>query len=131
MRTFLCFALLTGCASTPEVPPLVAATGAGVSAVSKSVRAAEDETLEVGVFDVEVRYNPARCDCPDFEFKLRDAWVRAWAVGPEPALRRLQSLARQSRDSPGIQFVTVRGRLSDNVRRTDDNVLFPIFETVE
>lgn len=122
---------LAGCASTPDLAPDVAANQAGRRAVFASVDAAADEIEDIGVYSVLVRYNPARCHCPDFEFQWRGDWVRAWATGPESTLRRLQALARQSQDESGIQFVSIRGHLTEAVRRSDENVEFPLFETVE
>lgn len=118
-----------GCASTPDLSPDVSARRAGQKAVSRGVEAGAEEVSDLGVYTVQARYNPARCDCPDFEFLLRGTWVRAWPAGAEPAVRRLQGLARQN--TPGIQYVSVRGHLTDTVKRSDDNVEFPVFETVE
>lgn len=128
---YLWLILLGGCASAPSVAPDVAATRAGQSAIQQSVAAGVEEVDDVDVYTVQVRHNPARCGCPEFEFLLKGAWVRAWPTGAEPALRRLQGLARQSQDAPGIQFVSVRGRLTDLARRSDENVEFPVFEAVE
>jgi hypothetical protein len=113
------------------VAPEVAANRAGQNAVQLGVEAGLEEVEDLGVYTVQVRHNPARCSCPDFEFLLEGAWVRAWPSGAEPAMRRLQGLARQSQDAPGIQFVSVRGRLTEMTRRSDENVEFPVFEAVE
>lgn len=120
---------LVGCASTPDLPPSVSALRAGQKAINRGVESGAEEVADLGVYTVQARYNPARCNCPDFEFQLRGAWVRAWAAGAEPTLRRLQSLARKN--APGIQYLSVRGRLTNTMRRSDDKVEFPVFETVE
>lgn len=129
MRLVWLTVFLVGCASTPDLPPSVAAQRAGQKAINRGVEAGSEEVIDLGVYTVQARYNPARCDCPDFEFLLRGTWIRAWTAGAEPALRRLQGLARQN--TPGIQYVSVRGRLTDIMKRSDDNVEFPVFETVE
>lgn len=131
MRRLVLVIFLVGCASTPEVLPDEAARTASMRAITNAIQSGEDESNDVGVFDVQVRYNPARCHCPDFEFHVRDMWVRAWATGSESTLMRLQTLARQSGDTSDIQFLEVRGYLTDTVRRSDKNVDFPVFEMVE
>lgn len=131
MKWFWIMALAVGCASAPELAPGAAANQAGHRAVLAGINAAADEVEDIGVYSVLVRYNPARCHCPDFEFQWRGDWVRAWPTGPESTLRRLQTLARQSQEESGIQFVSVRGQLTDAMRRSDENVEFPLFETVE
>jgi hypothetical protein len=114
-------ALIAGCASNgaavgPAPPPLtpVEELRAVLEAASSSLW-------------YELRYNPVPCDCPPYELRLGDSWVRVALrppfeeeQGPTAAL-----LARSSADlaDERLAHYAVFGGLDDGVQRCETNAL--------
>lgn len=103
IAAFVLFGLL-GCGgpeirnSAPLSPP-DAALSAAQLAVAAGLDAASRAEEEVERVSFELRYNPARCDCPQWEFLFRGRWTRAGLQPEEEAT--LESLLSQGRADEG------------------------------
>ena len=68
---------------------------------------------------LQLRYNPATCDCPVFELRLESSWIRAhWrnqaAAEFEPVVRSLIALAADRWPVP----LSLKGQVDPEVLRT-------------
>lgn len=117
-RRGLALLLLAGCASAPPAtvapPPLTAVevTGAMLSAAAESPW-------------FEVRYNPCPCDCPPFEVRLGNQWLRA-ALRPaddEPPTSELVAAAAEDLAAGRVSRYALIGSIDDTVRRCATNAL--------
>lgn len=117
-----------GCASAPELPKDVRASRAATVRVQASVESADEEAGALDAYEISVRYNPARCDCPDFEVEVYGGWQRAYIVAPPRVETRLEEF-RKSSDS--LRELALNGRLTTTTRRAETGVDFPVFEVEE
>ena len=119
---------LAGCASAPETPPGELASRAATSRLASGIELAGEEANGLEAYDVPVRFNPARCDCPDFEVEVYGGWQRAYIVAPPPTRTRLDGFAQSGQP---LAELTVRGRLTATMRRAETRVSYPVFEVEE
>jgi hypothetical protein len=113
-RALLLAALLVGCKSaTPQPMTDRAATG-----VERSISRAHRAAGKVGPVELAVRFNPARCSCPDFEVYAYDGWVRAF-IEHAPQVDTL-------RGGDPLAQVSVVGQFEDDVRRAPNGVAYPV-----
>lgn len=64
----------------PQASPEAAeamATQASSAIIRRALIRGEDAMTGEPVVDVEMRYNPAACECPPFEIRLYGAWIRS------------------------------------------------------
>lgn len=108
------------CSSAPEIPAdQVARMG-----VENGVMAAAEASEETGVLETHIRYNPARCECPDYEVFLYGGWKRVFLTGPLNTVSELQNRMT----SRSLEIARVSGRLTDTTRLSRENVRFEVFE---
>lgn len=108
------------CSSAPEIPAdQVARMG-----VENGVVAAAEASEDIGVVETKIRYNPARCECPDYEVFLYGGWKRVFLTGPLNTVSELQNRMT----SKSLEIARVSGRLTDATRLSRENVRFEVFE---
>lgn len=111
--------LLAGCA-TNRLTPVDAAR----AAVGDTIADAERRSSNQSEFTVLIRYNPADCECPDWEVYAWGRWVRAYVQGRPEALAPLESL-RNSQDP--VARASITGTLDERARLSRRNVRYPVF----
>lgn len=117
----------TGCATGSGPDRGVRAVEASREAVVAGVEAGVEGSEALAPFDVPVRYNPARCDCPDYEVRIRGRWLRAYIEGDEELMTRLERFSARAEDDPQAQMV-LRGWLTADTRRSSREVSYQVFE---
>lgn len=124
----LAWLALSGCASAPAPPPAVLAGEAAETRIERSIELADEDVNGLEAYDVPIRYNPARCDCPDFEVEVFGRWQRAYIVAPVQTRTRLDDFAESEQS---LAELTVRGRMTTTTRRAESRVSYPVFEVEE
>ncbi len=110
--------LAVGCSNGMPSDPFEAAEGV----VERSVSSGARSSNEAGEVDVEVRFNPGVCECPEHEIFVYGRWVRVFLEGSDIE-QQLQPL----RGSDPLARVTIRGRFTNENRLTPERVAFPVF----
>ena len=72
---------------------------------------------------LQLRYNPAACNCPDFEVRVDKQWVRTqWRNGGEPQFAAILKAVRNSPPSQWPVSMLVEGKFEGRVWRTEQGV---------
>ena len=81
---------------------------------------------------LQLRYNPAACDCPQYELRLAKRWVRAeWTNADAPAFAiRVAALQKSAPDAWPVAML-VSGKVSGEVRRTTTGLYTVSVEVAE
>ena len=109
MLLFAACAIAAGCAAPPRTAVVAATATDDVEAAIAAL--SSPATLQL-------RYNPAPCDCPAAEVLLASRWLRAELVGGgEPLATLLASLASRPTQQWPIAFV-VSGSVDRELRRS-------------
>ena len=127
---YIALFLCVGCSSTPKPPPNKAALDATTREVRTGMVAAFEETEGLDAFDVVARYNPASCECPDYEIQIYGAWTRVYIQGSQVVMARLQEFADNAGTNT-LEFLTLKGRVLSARQRSTRNVPYPVFEAEE
>jgi hypothetical protein len=77
---------------------------------------------------VRVRFNPAACDCPDFELHVFDHWERFYVQGPDAVLQQLERLAGEGSDP--TRFLTLKGAIGSGSETASTGVEYRVFEAM-
>lgn len=73
--------IISSCASGPTVSPQELAHTRSRALVHRSVEQSERASDGEDLWEVSARHNPARCECPDWEIRVRSQWERVWLEG--------------------------------------------------
>ena len=113
----------SACAGNGAMTPLQAAHAAGGSAVAEGVVDGRRASANQPHFTVPVRYNPADCECPEWEVYAYGKWMRVYVQGRPEAVAALEGL----RSSDPLSLGTVNGRFDDRPLFSRRNVRYPVF----
>ena len=119
-----------GCASTPDKAPAVISFEKSRSGVWSSHESALETAEAANAYDVKLRYNPARCDCPKYEIEVYGRWVRVYLIGPTPQLAAVDRFAAEVEKTNRGPETGARGRLTSGERKSSRRVAYPVFELV-
>ncbi len=89
----------------------------------ESIRTGVRTTSRQGPFLLPVRYNPAECDCPEYEIYAYGRWVRVFVDSHGEARDALARL----RDGEILATARLRGRISPELRTAESRVRYPVF----
>ncbi|MCA9562698.1 MAG: hypothetical protein KC561_04370 [Myxococcales bacterium] len=96
LSMLLVFGASCGGANTRVGPPTSPFSRAAET-VRSAIRAGLEAELNVDEIEFLARFNPAPCDCPDWEIRYRGDWIRVWLVAEEypteAALEQLEATA--------------------------------------
>lgn len=112
-------------ASQEKSPPEVRAREACRSAIHESIDEAFEYAEDSGPFVLAVRYNPARCDGPDFEVRAHGIWTRAYLDGKRAVRSEIQTY-RDSSDHSIDSVVRIEGDFRGK-RRAETGRKYPLF----
>lgn len=119
----------TSCANQSESqeksPPSVRARETCRSAMHESIDEAFEYAENSGPFVLTVRYNPARCDGPDFEVRAHGVWTRAYLDGKRAVRSEIQNY-RESTDHSIGSVVRIEGDFRGK-RRAETGRKYPMF----
>lgn len=126
--------LLTGCTRadssqppTLERPPLERAMAQAALALTRAGEAALVESDTLRSYTLRLRFNPGRCDAPDYEIFAHGGWQRAAITAEEEAaLAKLRDYQAQLTDSPFAEL-EVTGGWDERVWTTPRGVEWPVF----
>jgi hypothetical protein len=80
-----------------------------MSAVSSSVQAGTRASDASPELSIRARYNPCRCDAPDYELQVRGEWHRYLLGGDEDTLSEFRQISEESK---GLDIFRLRGQFS-------------------
>ena len=125
--TLLLGMMLVGCSGAPDKSPLQESLDLTRSRVDSGFENANDAAEGLDAYTVQLRYNPARCDCPDYEVEVYGRWVRAFVTGPPTLLNNLERFAEDVAQGQRRSDLEVKGRMAGE-RKAATRVVFPEFE---
>ena len=120
--------LLCGCPSGPQLAPEAAVLAQSVKHVHQGQAAGFDEADSADAYNVNARFNPARCDCPDFEFEIYGRWVRAYPAGSANVMATLQRFSERVASEDEVSDIVVTGRTTGSTKPSKRNIEYPVFE---
>ena len=121
----LALMIFSGACATPE--PHQRALRRSQDLVSSGVRAGLQASDTAESLQIQARYNPCRCDAPDFELRLRGRWQRHILNGDPALLEALQAEALRSLESSdSLHFWYLQGSFR-GTRRDASGVEYPLF----
>lgn len=124
--TILAIALTTAC--TSGAPPTVAAAVDRAQLYVASASESAWQAVEADApYRLSVRYNPAPCECPDFEVHYLGSWHRVVLSGSTATIQALRDALANAR--PATVQTNVLGAPTASVQRTQPHgQLFTVFE---
>lgn len=128
ISSLLCIPLLSACTSDAPTqrkkPPLELALEQSQKSIQASLADAAEESDDLDSFRVFVRFNPGRCEAPEYEVLLRGSWQRAYLTPDTDPLEEALNAMREERF--GLGHLAVTGRLSGS-QLSDRGVKWPVF----
>ena len=124
---FLAIAVLLTASACATAEPLDRALSRSQQTVATGVQRGLQASDQADHLRIAVRYNPCRCDAPDFELRIRGQWRRHLLNGDDELLQELNALALASLDeSNPLQTWYLTGRVR-GTRRHTNGAEYPIF----
>ena len=116
---------LSSACATPE--PYERALRRSQDLVSSGVRAGLHASDTADSLQIQARYNPCRCEAPDFELRLRGRWQRHLLNGDPALLEELEQAAQQSHEAgDSLRFWYLQGTFR-GTRRDPSGIEYPLF----
>lgn len=111
-RLRLVLALAAACIACSAPPRTTAVAASATDEIESAIAALSTPAA------LQMRYNPAACDCPAVEVQLASRWIRAELVGGgDPLASLLSGLAARPIQQWPIAF-SVRGSVDRELRRS-------------
>ncbi len=120
-----------GCSGSPDKDPVEVSLQQSKQRVASGHESAFESADGLDIYDVRLRYNPARCDCPKNEIHMYGRWVRAYLTGAPTELSRIQRFGQEVQQGNARSELSVRGRLTTTKRRSARRIEFPVFELAQ
>ncbi len=125
-KTFIAgIILLSACGSVKRSP--------SQDAILRSMNTVESLRVDASIqanskqeYSLVARYNPGKCDCPQFEIFAYGEWQRAPFSGEKSALLASRNFANAGTDT--MKRVNIRGRFSGEKEAAPNGVIYETFQ---
>ena len=125
--------LVAGCASgggsTEKPSPSEKALRASQKRVVRSLEDAFERSEKLDDYTVRARYNPPKCDGPDFEVFAHGKWTRAYLDAKSELQEKIEGLKPDDEMVGGGEAITFRGEWN-GMRKAETGLEFPVFWVV-